>query len=109
MSRRSVFLGCMMMAGALGACTTTTSKPAIVKRPAPVAPAKPRTIVSVTPARYVLIDTVGVSYDETGDPSPIRARDPALVSGKRLVVEGGLITESAGFADPLIGFRSLPA
>jgi len=108
MRRRSIFLGCMVMAGAMGACATTP-KPILAKRPAPVAPAKPQSIESVHPARFVLLEGVGVSYDETGDPSPIRSRDAAIVSGKRLVLEGGLIVDSAAFAEPLIGFRSLPA
>lgn len=111
MKRRGVFLGCMALVGTAGACATQSPKltKTAPAHPAVVAPAKPLGFTRVHPARYVLLDSVGVSYDEAGEASPIRSRDQGIVSGKRLVLDGGVIVESAPFPDVLVGFRSLPA
>ncbi|MBK9264958.1 MAG: hypothetical protein IPM54_34900 [Polyangiaceae bacterium] len=109
MRGRGVFLGSMVVAAAAGACVTQTKQVRVDKTPAAVAPVKPKALEPVRPARFVLMNTVGVMYDETGEGSPIRSRDNAIVAGKRLVLDGGTIVESASFPDELAGFRSLPS
>ena len=111
MKSHGVFLGCMALLGTAGACVTPSPKitNTTSKHPVVVAPAKPQGFTSVHPARYVLLDGVGVSYDESADASALRLREPAIVAGKRLVVEGGMIVESAVFTEALVGFRALPA
>lgn len=109
MKPRHVALGGLLLSGILGACAMTVSKPVVVKRTTSVAPAKPRVVEPVHPARFVLVESVGVSYDESGEGSPVRAPDPALVAGKRVLVEGGRIMGAEGAPESLTGFRSLPA
>ncbi len=111
MKSHRVFLGCMALLGTAGACVTRSPKitSTTSKHPVVVAPAKPQGFTNIHPARYVLLDGVGVSYDESADASGLRLREPAIVAGKRLVVEGGMIVESAVFTEALVGFRALPA
>ena len=61
------------------------------------------------PARYVLAEGVGVSFDEAGRASPLPRPEPAIASGTRFLLDGGLVLAEARGPEPLLGFRSLPA
>lgn len=106
--KRTVFCGCLMLVATSSACTAHTPKVTARKPNATVSPAKRTALPSLHPARYVLVETVGASYDETGAASPVRTHDPAIVEGKRFVLDGGMILESAPAPESLLGFRSLP-
>jgi hypothetical protein len=107
MKRRFV-VGCLGLVGALASCSHPATKPVAKKPAVQVAPAKPPAITMVQPARYVLLDSVGGIFDEALEASPVQAREPVIVNGRRLMVEGGQIFESALSPDNLRGFRSLP-
>lgn len=109
MNRRRLFLGSTLVASLLGACAHAPVKATPPKRAAAVTPAQPSRFEVVHPARYVFQESVGVAYDETGENSPIRGADPAIINGKRLMLDGGRIVGSAPFPEQLLGFRSLPA
>jgi len=107
MKHRSI-AGVLGVLSVLGGCTATTVKPATKKAAPAVAPAKPRAITIVQPARYTLLDSVGVSLDEATEFSPDRARTPVIINGERLIIENGVLAETTNFPDSLSGFRSMP-
>lgn len=108
--RGRLLLGTATLLATVGACTSPVKKQTVAKpTPGVVAPAKPRAITMVQPARYTLVDSVGYVIDEARDPSTLHAPTPLIVNGKRVIVQDGLLTESASFPESLAGFRSLPA
>ncbi|UQA59477.1 hypothetical protein [Polyangium aurulentum] len=102
-ARSSLGLFALLLA-ACGA-PARSDKPATPPRPSPA----PSAEKPLGPARYVLTEGIGVSFDESGLPSPLPRREPVIVAGARLALEGGVIVESALAPEPLFGFRSIPA
>ncbi len=93
-------------------CTQTSpvERP-ISKRPSLQA-SGPQETALPGPARWIITDSIGASFDETDARNlPIPGPEPALVMGKRTILEGGvlghLIPGPKGDED-LSGFRSLP-
>ncbi|MDC3983145.1 hypothetical protein [Polyangium jinanense] len=96
---------------ALAACSAKPERPgASAPPPSPLRPkptAAPEPLLG--PARYVLAEGVGVSFDEAGRDSALPRREPALASGHRFLLDGGLVLAEAPGPEALYGFRSLPA
>jgi hypothetical protein len=101
---RSLGLSALLLA----ACSapTRSDKPAA---PPPRTLPAPSADNPLGPARYVLTEGMGVSFDEAGRTGVLPRREPALVEGERLVLEGGVVIASALAPEPLVGFRSMPA
>lgn len=107
--KRSLFVRASMLLAVFVGCTSPAKKP-VVAKPAPtVVPAKPRAITMVQPARYTLLDSVGYLVDEAHEPSPLHTSTPLIVNGKRVIMQDGVLTNTASFPESLEGFRSLPA
>ena len=101
------FVALALLVSACGGASRNThdDKPKTKTRLAPENPDKKQ----LGPARYVLTEGVGVSFDEAGKPSPLPHREAAIVSGKRLLLEGGVVIGTAQGPESLLGFRSIPA
>ncbi|MFT3768696.1 MAG: hypothetical protein QM820_24890 [Minicystis sp.] len=95
-------LSAVLLASLAVACSA--APPPRSHRPPPAAAASPL----LTPARWILTDRLGVMFDEAGRGASLPRREPVIVDGVRLVVDGGLVVASARHADRLTGFRSLP-
>ena len=61
-----------------------------------------------SPARYVLTDRMGALFDEAGAGSRAPRIEPAIVSGVRVMLDGGVIVGAARFSESIAGFRSVP-
>ncbi|MDI1445728.1 hypothetical protein [Polyangium sp. 6x1] len=99
------------LAASFAACSAKPARPdAAAPPPSPLRPtpaAAPEPLLG--PARYILAEGVGVSFDQAGRASALPRREPAVASGNRLLLEGGLVVAEARGPEMLFGFRSLPA
>ncbi len=59
-------------------------------------------------ARYVLTQSQGATFDEASRGVAVPRPELAIVMGRRVKLEGGVITDSARSPAGLVGFRSLP-
>ncbi|MDI1478422.1 hypothetical protein [Polyangium sp. y55x31] len=105
---RAASVALVALAAAFAACSAKPTRPSASTtplRPKPAAAPEPL----LGPARYVLSEGVGISFDEAGRGSALPRREPALASGKRFLLEGGVVLAEAQGPEALFGFRSLPA
>ncbi|WP_437274818.1 hypothetical protein WME90_26590 [Sorangium sp. So ce375] len=106
MSSRAGVLLALALAAACSAAPERAPRPA---RPRAAALADPP---SLSPARYVLTEDIGVLLDAAvgaHEGSPVPRREPALYEGRRVLLEAGVVLADAPAAEPLRGFRSIPA
>lgn len=68
-----------------------------------VAPVPP-----VTPARYLFTQEIGVLFEDAEGGSASPRREPAIVDGARVLIDGGIVVAKAPGGPWLTGFRSLP-
>ncbi|MDI3290741.1 hypothetical protein [Polyangium sp. 15x6] len=108
---RAASVALVALAASFAACSAKPERPgASTPPPSPLRPkpaAAPEPLLG--PARYVLAEGVGVSFDEAGRDSALPRREPALASGNRFLLDGGLVLAEARGPEALYGFRSLPA
>ncbi|TKD03821.1 hypothetical protein [Polyangium fumosum] len=111
MKKRAFPAAASVALAAFAACSTPPARPsASAPPPAPLRAtpaATPEPLLG--PARYVLAEGVGVSFDEAGRASALPRPEPAIASGNRFLLDGGLVLAEARGPETLYGFRSLPA
>jgi hypothetical protein len=93
--------GLLAAACSSGIATLPTAKPGAANVGGAVAP-KP------SAARYVLTQLQGAAFDEASRGVAVPRPELAIVMGRRVKLEGGVITGSARAPAGLVGFRSLP-
>jgi hypothetical protein len=100
-------LACLSVLLAAAGCSATPPPPASTKpKDASSRGAAPSYL---SPARYILTQSQGAIFDEATRGIAVPRSEPALVSGKRVTLQGGIVVESAPSPSGLVGFRSLPA
>ncbi|MDC0742064.1 hypothetical protein [Polyangium mundeleinium] len=99
------------LAASFAACSAKPAPPGAAASPPAPLRAKPNATPEplLGPARYILAEGVGVSFDEAGRASALPRREPAIASGNRFLLDGGLVLAEARGPEALSGFRSLPA
>ncbi|WP_437292984.1 hypothetical protein [Sorangium sp. So ce426] len=104
-SRAGVLLGLALAA----ACSAAPERPPRPAQPPAAALADP---LSLSPARYVLTEDIGVLLDAAAgadERAPAPRPEPALFEGRRVRLDGGVVLADAPAAELLRGFRSIPA